>query len=93
MAVADLPPRIESPVQEVQSIYALEGDSSQQLVGQFKSAFHQWTDRPGYLANSKAADEEHQHVPFASAGRIKVRFSPPKRMKPRQLDLSDDTKE
>ncbi len=88
MAVADLPPSIKHPVAEVRFAYDLEGEAGHALVHQFARAVEQWNDLPSQSIEQDVNDPI-RHVPFAIAGTMKVRFSKPTRMKPRQLDMSD----
>jgi hypothetical protein len=92
MAIADLPPSIEHRVAEVRFTCDLEGEAGQALVHQFARAVEQWNDLPSQSIVQDVHDEI-RHVPFAKAGTMKVRFSKPTRMKPRQLDMSDQVED
>jgi len=89
MAVANLPPYFESPIQEVRYCYGLEGNSSRDLVEQFDIANAQWRNRPSLQEEPKDASDAINHVPFKKVGTIKVRFKKSHPMKPRVIDIEE----
>ena len=89
MAVASLPHHVATPVQEVQSCYELEGDTSRDLIEQFGSVFAQWQNRPSFSIDLIDDSDAINHVPFRKVGTIKVRFRKALPMKPRVIDIEE----
>ncbi len=93
MAVADLPPRTSSTVQDVCPYYEFEGDSSRSLLEEFGAAIRQWQNRPSVLVNSIEDTESTSHLPFAKAGTMKLRFKFAGTMMPRVIDMEEAIEE
>jgi hypothetical protein len=89
MAVADLPPRVETSFQEVRSHYELTGGDSQGLLSQFDGVMTQWRNRPSFSIEPESDADTINHVPFKNVGTIKVRFRKAKPMMPRVIDVEE----
>lgn len=82
-----LPP---PPTQEVRSLYEItdspspSGQEGQELLRQFETVYRQWHERTVLLTENDG--EIIEHVPFETAGTIKVRFRNATPMSPRQVD-------
>ncbi|MEJ7591280.1 MAG: hypothetical protein WKF77_07010 [Planctomycetaceae bacterium] len=88
MAVADLPPQVSATFQEVCTFYELEGDSGRRLLDEFSTAMEQWHHRPGMSNKSFGDSESITHLPFETAGKIRVRFKMAGKMTPRVIDAA-----
>ena len=93
MAVAELPPRVLTNVQDVCPDYELKGDSSRSLLEQFGAVIRQWQDRPSMHVSPAEELETVSHVPFPKAGTMKVRFRISGPMAPRIVDIDEATEE
>ena len=93
MAVADLPPQVSAPFEDVCTFYELEGDSGRRLLDEFSTAMEQWHHRPGMSIKFVGDAESITHLPFEPAGKIRVRFRMAGKMTPRVIDTAGTSDE
>lgn len=81
------------PTHDVRSLYEItdspsaSGRDGQELLRQFESVYRQWHDRTDIQVLQDGATL--RHVPFETAGTIKVRFGKAAPMSPRRVDIED----